>query len=421
MPLSLLLNSGAHGDPVASVVLSLTVILLSAKLVGELAVRLGQPAVLGEIVAGVLLGNAHLLGVDAFETLRTDASIDLLARIGVLVLLFEVGLESTVAQMLKVGLSSLAVATVGVLAPFGLGWATGALLLPEHGSIVHAFLGATLAATSIGITARVLKDLGKEKTREARIVLGAAVIDDVLGLLILAVLSGIVAATNRGGTLAYGDVVLTLLKASVFLVVSLALGVYLSPRLFRLASRLRARGALLAVGLGFCFLLAWLADAIGLSPIVGAFAAGLILEDVHFRDFTSRGEHGMGELVHPIASLLAPVFFVLMGLRTDLTAMMGPGVVVLALALTAVAVLGKTLAGLGAVGKGLDRLSIGIAMVPRGEVGLIFANVGLTLSLAGQPIIDRQVFSAVVVMVMLTTLVTPPALRLSFGRSRAPS
>ncbi len=409
--------SAAHGDPVAGVVLSLTIILLSAKVVGEVVARLGQPAVLGEIVAGVLLGNAHLVGIDYFTGLRSDTSIDMLARIGVLVLLFEVGLESTVGQMLKVGKSSLAVATIGVLAPFGLGWATGAWLLPDEGAMVHAFLGATLAATSIGITARVLKDLGRETTPEARIVLGAAVIDDVLGLLILAVLSGVVAAVHAGGPLAYGDLALTLVKATVFLVASVALGVVVSPRVFHLASRIRARGALLSVGLGFCFLFAWLADLIGLSPIVGAFAAGLVLEDVHFRDFKLRGEHGLEELVNPIASLLAPVFFVVMGLRTDLTALFGPGVFVLALALTGVAILGKAIAGWGALGKGLDRLSIGIAMVPRGEVGLVFANVGLTLTIGGKPLIDGPTFSAVVVMVMLTTLVTPPALRLSLARA----
>jgi Kef-type K+ transport system membrane component KefB len=410
--------AGAHGDPVASVALSLTVILLSAKLVGEIAVRLGQPAVLGEILAGVLLGNAHLVGFDGFSALRTDAAIDMLARIGVLLLLFEVGLESTVGQMLKVGLSSLSVAMIGVFVPFVLGWLTGAWLLPQQGPLVHAFLGATFCATSIGITARVLKDLSREKTEEARIVLGAAVIDDVLGLLILAVLSGVVAASNQGGTLAYGDVAFTLFKATAFLVVALTLGVYLSPRLFHLVSRLRARGALLAVGLGFCFLLAWLADVIGLSPIVGAFAAGLVLEDVHFRDFKERGEHGLEELVHPIASLLAPVFFVLMGLRTDLRALAAPGILGLAGVLTLVAIGGKAVAGLGAFGKGLDRLSIGIAMVPRGEVGLIFANVGLTLEVGGKPVIDGPTFSAVVVMVMLTTLVTPPALRFSLARAK---
>jgi Kef-type K+ transport system membrane component KefB len=201
---------------------------------------------------------------------------------------------------------------------------------------------------------------------------------------------------------------------------SLALGVYLSPRLFRLASKLRARGVLLSLGLAFCFLLSWLASVIGLAPIVGAFAAGLILEDVHYRDFVDRGEHGLEELIHPISAFLVPIFFVLMGMRTDLGVFAEPGVLGLAAALTAAAVLGKQLCAAGVWGKGVDRLTVGIGMIPRGEVGLIFANIGLALVVAGERIIDQATFSAVVVMVILTTLITPPALKWSLGRSARP-
>ncbi len=407
-----------HVDPSAAVVLRLALILLAAKLGSDLAVRLGQPAVLGELTMGVILGNSSLIGVHFFEVFKTDPAIDLFARLGVLLLLFEVGLESTVGQMLKVGVSSFLVAILGVIAPFALGWGVGALFLPGSSVYVHAFLGATLSATSVGITARVLKDLGKSQTNEARIILGAAVIDDVLGLTILAVVTGMIAAADRGGALSYGTIALILVKAVVFLVASLAIGVRFSPPLFRVAAKLQARGVLLAVGLAFCFLLAWLANFIGLAPIVGAFAAGLILEDVHYKEFTDRGEHGLEELIAPISSFLAPVFFVVMGLRTELAVFADLRVLGLAGVLTVAAVLGKQICSLGVIDKGVDRLSVGLGMIPRGEVGLIFANIGATLTIGGKPVVSREEFSAVVVMVIVTTMLTPPALKWSLGRAR---
>jgi Kef-type K+ transport system membrane component KefB len=410
-------QSVGHGDPVASVVLALTVILVAAKLGGELAVRLGQSAVLGELVVGVLMGNLTLVGYSGLDHLSTDPSIDMLARIGVLVLLFEVGLESTVGQMLRVGLPSLLVATLGVVTPFALGWGVGAWLLPSHSVYVHVFLGATLCATSVSITARVLKDLGRLQTQEARIILGAAVLDDVMGLVVLAVVTGMIGAADQGAPFSLTSAGAIILKAAVFLVVSLFLGVRLSPKLFQLASRLHAHGVLLALGLALCFLLSWLANVAGLAPIVGAFAAGLILEDVHTRGFVDRGERPLEDLIHPISGFLAPVFFVLMGLRTDLRSFATPGVLGLAAALTLVAVLGKQACSLGVWGRGVDRLTIGLGMIPRGEVGLIFASIGVGLTLGGAPVIDRGTFSAVVVMVIVTTLVTPIALKFSLRRA----
>lgn len=405
-----------EGDPIASVILSLAAILVAAKVGGHFAANLGQPPVLGELVAGVLLGNLTLAGLSWLDYLKTDAAVDMLSRLGVVLLLFQVGLESTVGQMLKVGLSSFLVATLGVIGPFVLGWGVGAWLLPSASIYAHIFLGATLTATSVGITARVVKDLGRSQSDEARVILGAAVIDDVQGLVILAVVTGIIAAANSGAALSYGAIGVVVGKAMLFLFGSLVLGIYLSPRLFSLASKLQASGVLLAIGLAFCFVLAWLANAIGLAPIVGAFAAGLVLEDLHYRDFVDRGEHTLDQLVEPIASFLVPIFFVVMGLRTDLHAFAQPGVLGLAAALTIAAIAGKQVCALGVVGHGFDRLSIGIGMIPRGEVGLIFANIGLTLMVAGQPVVDRSVFSAVVVMVIATTLITPPALKWSFER-----
>ena len=409
-------------DPISPLILSIALILIAAKLGGHVAARYNQPPVLGELTAGLLMGNLGLFGFHGLEHLRTDENVDMLSRLGVIMLLFQVGLESTVAQMAKVGLSSFIVATLGVIGPFVLGYGVGVWLLPGASVYAHIFLGATLTATSVGITARVLKDLGRSQSDEARIILGAAVIDDVQGLVILAVVTGIIAAANHGQALSYGAITFVLAKATIFLVGALALGIYLSPKMFTLASKLKASGVLLAVGLAFCFVVAWCASAIGLAPIVGAFAAGLVLEDLHYTDFTDRGEHTLGQLVEPVASFLVPIFFVVMGVRTDLRVFANLQVLGLAAALTAAAILGKQLCAFGVLGRGFDRLSVGIGMIPRGEVGLIFANIGLTLVAAGQPVVNQSVFSAVVVMVVATTLVTPPMLSWSFARfDRKPS
>jgi Kef-type K+ transport system membrane component KefB len=406
-------------DPVAQILIGLAVILTGAKLGGALAERLGQPAVLGELLAGILLGNLSLAGVPWVKPIAANATIDLLARLGAVILLFEVGLESTVGDILKVGVRSSVVAVLGVVTPWVLGWGVGALLLPDHSPYVHAFLGATLTATSVGITARVLKDLGRSQSAEAQIILGAAVIDDVLGLVILAVITSVISAAGLGAGLSYLALGLVLVKALVFLFGALVLGVVLSPRLFTLAGRLRGQGVLLTTALVFCFLVASLASAVGLAPIVGAYAAGLVLERAHYADFTDRGEHRLEELVRPLGTFLVPVFFVLMGMRVELAAFTHSAVLGLAGLLTVVAILGKQACALGGIGKGLNPIAIGVGMVPRGEVGLIFANLGLALTLHGERIVDQRTYSAVVIMVVLTTLVTPPALKWSFARSRA--
>jgi len=405
-----------HSDPVAFVALALTVILAGAKLGGHVAQRVGQPAVLGELLVGIVLGNVSLAGIGWLEPVKTDAAVDVLARLGVIILLFEVGLESTVREMLRVGGRALVVGVLGVVVPWLLGWAVGAVLLPGQSVYVHLFLGAILTATSVGITARVFRDLGRSGSPEARIILSAAVIDDVLGLVILAVVAGLITAADAGTSLSVGDIGIVLGKAALFLVGALWLGLRISPRLFGATARLRGDSVLLPTALVFCFLLSWLAAEIGLAAIVGAYAAGLILEPAHYRDFTDKGEHPLEDLLRPIASFLVPVFFVLIGMRVDLTAFARPDVVGLAAALTLAGVVGKQVCGLGALGTKLDGLSIGIGMIPRGEVGLIFASLGLSLSVQGKPVIDAGLYSAVVIMVMLTTLVTPPALKWSLDR-----
>lgn len=393
------------------VLLVLAIILSAARLGGSIAERFAQPAVLGELLVGVLLGNLPGVARQFSTVVRGEPMIEMLAEVGAVILLFEVGLESTLREMLRVGMRSLAVAVLGVVAPWMLGFLVGRMLLPDHSVYVHIFLGATLTATSVGITARVLKDLGHAQTLEARIILGAAVIDDVIGLVILAVVGSIISAADHGTALSLGAALLVLAKALAFLVGAFSIGVFSSPRVFSFAARLPGRGTLLTTALAFCFILSALASLIGLAPIVGAYAAGLILEEAHYTDFADRGEHRLEELVRPISVFLVPVFFVLMGMRVELGAFLQPGVLGLAALLTIVAVAGKQVCALGGIGAPVDRTAIGIGMIPRGEVGLIFANIGLGLTVRGERIVDERIFAAVVVAVMMTTLVTPPALK----------
>jgi Kef-type K+ transport system membrane component KefB len=411
------LPSGNHAGQAPLVLLYLVVILLGAKLGGDVFERLRQPAVLGELLFGVVLGNLSILGFHGMDYLKTNEVIGTLAEIGVIFLLFEVGLESNIKEMMEVGMSSFLVATVGVICPMILGWWISTIFLPESGTLVHVFIGATLCATSVGITARVLKDLGRSNEKEARIILGAAVIDDVMGLVVLAAVSGIIKAADRGS---FGvspvEIGIIVIKATLFFVASIWLGSKVSPKLFRLASLLRIHGMLLITSISFCFFLAYLASLIDLAPIVGAFAAGLILDPIHYQDLQRRENNGIEELIHPIAAFLVPIFFVLMGVRVDLRTFSDPSILTFAMILTAVAVVGKQACSLGVLEKGLDRISVGIGMIPRGEVGLIFASIGSTLLLKGKPVIINSTYSAVVIMVILTTLVTPPVLKLSLER-----
>jgi Kef-type K+ transport system membrane component KefB len=393
------------------VLLILAIILAGARLGGSVAERFQQPAVLGELLVGVLLGNLPGVARQFSTVVRGEPMIAMLAEFGAVILLFEVGLESTLREMLRVGMRSLVVAMLGVIAPWVLGFLVGRILLPDHSVYVHVFLGATLTATSVGITARVLKDLGHAQTVEARIILGAAVIDDVIGLVILAVVGSIISAADRGTALSLGAALLVLAKALAFLVGAFTIGALSSPRVFSVAAKLPGRGTLLTTALAFCFILSALASLIGLAPIVGAYAAGLILEEAHYTDFADKGEHRLEELVRPISVFLVPVFFVLMGMRVELGAFMQPGVLGLAALLTIVAIAGKQVCALGGIGAPVDRTAIGIGMIPRGEVGLIFANIGLGLTVRGERVVDERIFAAVVVAVMMTTLVTPPALK----------
>jgi Kef-type K+ transport system membrane component KefB len=337
----------------------------------------------------------------------------------VLILLFDVGLEADVDAMRRVGTSAALVAVIGAVVPAGLGWAVAAWSLPEASPLVHAFIGATLSATSVGITARVLRDLGKMNSAEGRIILGAALIDDVLGLIVLAVASAAVTAAATGGPGVSTLGVLGIVgRAIIFLGATVAAGHYLSARIVRFVGRIAPPGTMLVIGLALCFTLAWLAERIGLAAIVGAFAAGLLL-DPYGRGVRSReDEASLAELLHPISTLFVPLFFILMGLQVQIGAVTSGHMLLFALVISACAVAGKLAAGLGAIQGGVDRLSVGIGMVPRGEVGLIFAGLGATLVLGGRPLLSDGVFSAVVIMVLVTTLIAPIGLRWSVSRRR---
>jgi Kef-type K+ transport system membrane component KefB len=410
----------SHGlDP--SVLIGVAIMVVVAKLGSELFERLRQPAVLGELVAGIFLGNLVILGFYRAESLKTNETIAALAEFGVIILLFEVGLESDLREMMEVGWSSLLVAALGVIAPFFLGWAVAAYFIPDEPRLAHIFIAATLCATSVGITARVFKDLGKLATREARIILGAAVIDDVLGLLILAIVAGAIRAASTGGVLSMFDVALIALKSVVFLILSIAIGHLLVPRLLRGAGRLESRGVLLTLAIAFCLILAWAAAKVGLAPIVGAFAAGLVLDEVHYKPAEGRNERDLHDLLQPVSTVLVPIFFVLMGLRVDLRLFIRLDILGLAAALTAAAIIGKQICALGVIERGINRLAVGLGMIPRGEVGLIFAGIGATLMLTNasgvrEPVISSAIFGAVVIMVIITTLITPIALKWSLGR-----
>lgn len=412
-------STGAS-DPLPSVLLGLAVVMVAARLGAHLASKAGQPPVLGELLAGVALGAGSCWGSTWCAQVIHDPVLQALAGIGVCLLLFEVGLESTVADMRKVGVPALLVACVGVVAPFVLGWLTSLALLPDQSPYVHAFLGAALTATSVGITARVLQDTRTGQSAEARIILGAAVIDDVLGLVILALVTGAVQAAGSGAGFSLVAVVPIVVKAFVFLAAYVAAGQALAPRLFSWAHRLHGHRVHLVVGLAWCFLGAYLASAAGLAPIVGAYAAGLVLEPGHLHMFHERGEPHLEELLHGVSSFLVPVFFVLMGMQVDVRAFANIETLKLAAGLLAAAFAGKLLCAL-VVPAGVDGVTVALGMVPRGEVGLIFANAGLALFLNGHRLLDEQAVSALVVVVIVTTIATPPALRWAVSRRQAES
>jgi Kef-type K+ transport system membrane component KefB len=367
---------------------SLIVIYISARLLGELAVRIGQSSVLGELLAGVLVGPSLLGLVHQTETLT------LLGEIGVMLLLFEVGLESDLQSFLRVGPSAAVVALIGVAVPFALGYGVAATL---HFTPLQAiFMGATLTATSVAISARVLSDLGRLQSREGNIILGAAVLDDILGLVILSVMVGLA----ESGTVSWLTIAQTAGLAILFLGAAMAFGNRYATLFSKLVNRLNTRGALVISALTFALLLGYVAEEVRVAPLVGAFAAGLIL---------ARTEHQglIEERLKPITDVFVPIFFVLVGVAVNL-AHLNPfnpenqSVLLLAGGLTLVGIIGKLMSAWGVLDRSVNRWVVGVGMVPRGEVGLIFAGVGL-----GAHIITDGQYGAILIVVALTTFFSP--------------
>lgn len=381
-----LLGAAGNGHFTA-LLLALAATILATKLLGDLAQRINQPAVLGELAAGVVLGGSVLGILDP-----NDATIAALGELGVLILLFEIGLHTDVRSLMRVGRSAVTVGLVGVILPFVLGyWVASALGLPSLPAIV---CGAALTATSIGISARVLSDLDRLHTREGQIVLGAAVLDDVVGLIILTV----VARLALGATVTVLGVAQTAAIAIGFVIAALLLGRWLAPPLFRLVEHIRVTGALGLIALAFALLLAWLADMSGSARIIGAFAAGLVLH----------GTPQRREIEHATSAIglfFVPIFFASVGAAVDLRTLADPDALMIGGALIVVGVVGKFAAGYAPWWFRGSKALVGVAMIPRGEVGLIFAQMGLS-----RGALDTQLFSALTIMVMVTTFLAPPLL-----------
>lgn len=416
---------------VAGVLLSLVVIYFSSKLGGEICARLDLPPVLGELVGGVVVGVSalHLLifpegSADVSNSLLVSflqstaglspeaavsvfkaqsEVISVLAELGVIILLFEIGLESDLKELIRVGPQAAVVAFVGVVVPFVTG--TAGLIYFFHIPTVPAiFAGAALTATSIGITAKVLAEIGRLSSSEGQIIIGAAVLDDVLGIIVLAV----VASLAKTGEIAIGNVIYLIVSAAVFLVGAIILGRFLSPYFVALVNEMKTRGQLLLAALIFAFILSYIGAVIQLEAILGAFAAGLVLAETDKR-------RELEEQVIPVADMFVPIFFVVVGAKTDL-GVLNPAVpanregLTLAIFLIVIAIIGKVVTGLFVFGQpGINRLAIGVGMIPRGEVGLVFLGVG-----SATGVLSPAMEAAIIMMVILTTFLAPPLLRFVF-------
>ncbi|MFW9258020.1 cation:proton antiporter [Nostoc sp. CALU 546] len=416
------------------VLLTLVVIYLASKIGGELFRMIDLPPVLGELVGGVLVGASALhlvvfpdsgaagsdsiimtilqfinnLSPDAVTSIFQSQSevVSVLAELGVIILLFEIGLESDLKELQKVGYQATVVACVGVAVPFAAG--TAGLILLFHAPVIPAiFAGAALTATSIGITSKVLSEIGQLKSREGQIIVGAAVIDDILGIIVLAV----VASLAKTGEVDIFNVIYLIVSATVFLIGSILLGKYFNQSFVAIADKLQTRGNLIIPAFIFAFFMAFLGSAIHLEAILGAFAAGLVLDETDKRK-------ELDEQVKPVADILVPVFFVTVGAKVDL-GVLNPLVpenregLIISIFLIAIAIIGKVVTGWAVFGQpGINRLAVGVGMIPRGEVGLVFAAIG-----AASGTLDKPLQAAIVIMVILTTFLAPPLLRFAFKQS----
>lgn len=420
------------------VLLSLVAIYIASKVGAEISRMLDFPPVLGELLAGVVVGISALhlivfpesgatasdsvimsvlkflgdLDAEAVTSIFQSQSevISVLAELGVIILLFEIGLESDLRELQKVGYQATIVACVGVAVPFAAGTA-GLMLLFHVAAIPAIFAGAALTATSIGITSKVLSEIGQLKSREGQIIVGAAVIDDILGIIVLAV----VASLAKTGEIDVLNAIYLIVSATVFLIGSICLGKFFNKSFNAVTKQLKTRGNLIVTAMIFAFFMAFIGSAIHLEAILGSFAAGLVLDETDQRQ-------ELDEQVKPIADILVPIFFVTVGAKADI-GVLNPIVpenragLAIATFLLLVAILGKIVTGWSVFGQpGINRLAIGIGMIPRGEVGLVFVGIG---SASGT--LDKPLQVAIIIMVILTTFLAPPLLRLVFKEPAEPN
>jgi Kef-type K+ transport system membrane component KefB len=373
--------------------LEIAIILVAAKFGAELMRRINQPAVIGELAAGIIIGYYGLGLLPHFES---GDVVSTLAEIGVVLLLFEVGLETNLEEFVELGSTSILVALIGVVAPFALGF--GSIYALGLGGVnqfeVALFVGAAMTATSVGITARVFGDLGALKSREAKTIIGAAVIDDILGLLILTVVAGLLGST---GDFQIIDLAIISGKAIGFLAVTVIVGRKLSPIIFNFFVKIPSPGTFVTGSFIFAMLLGAAAHYVGLHPIVGAFAGGVVAAE-------SKMTHRIRDEMKPLNFLLVPIFFVYIGSEVNIQTLASLDIFLYGMAVSALAMIGKFVSGLGALGKGMNTSIIGIGMAPRGEVGLIFVAVAASTLSA---VINEEIISIIIWMVITTTIVAP--------------
>jgi len=403
------------------------IVLIAAK-IGNFVERYGQPAVIGELLAGIALSAAGYMGLGIISDITHDQTIAFLASFGALLLLFSIGLESNLKEMQRVGARALMVALIGVVLPFTSGaFLLGPWLFPDAGTNAHLFVGAAIVATSVGITASVFRSLNISRTRAAQTVLGAAVIDDVLGLIVLAIVS----AMASGGDVTAGKVAMLTIESFGFLIGALLLGTFLSKPISTLFSKVYSGiGMKLGIALSFALILGYLAEKFGLEPIIGAFAAGLVLDAVHFDKFAdpeivhdlralefedekdrqkvlrliNKHKHShVEDLIANLNLVFVPIFFVYTGLQIDIGSLLQPSLYITAGIISVVAIIGKLAAGIAAKGSPREKLLVGMSMVPRGEVGLIFAATGKALG-----VLSDELFSTIILVVIVTTFIAPP-------------
>jgi Kef-type K+ transport system membrane component KefB len=438
-PQPILAVVAAENAPIllTGILLSLVIIYLASKIGAEISQYLNFPPVLGELVSGVIIGVSafdwivladsespatesgvmfvlqwiyHLAPAIATNIFESQSEvISVLAELGVIILLFEIGLESDLRQLKAVGIQAVVVACVGVVVPFAAGTA-GLMIIFNVAAIPAIFAGAALTATSIGITSKVLSELGQLNSTEGQIIVGAAVIDDVLGIIVLAV----VASLAKTGSVNVVNVVYLIFSATAFLLGSILLAGIFNKGFVLVVDTLKTRGNIVIPAFILAFFMAFLGNAIHLEAILGAFAAGLVLDETDARN-------ELDGLIKPVADLLVPIFFVTVGAQADL-GVLNPtdpanwGGLVVASFLIVIAIVGKLVTGWVVFGKPkINRLAIGIGMIPRGEVGLVFAGIG-----AASGVIDKSLAAAIILMVIVTTFAAPPFLRIAFDQSTLP-